>query len=180
MKSLTTLSAALSIAALAACTTDNAKIADTAAISADTGIAAAPAPGDTTGAAAAEPATTGMMDPNAATANDLATIPGVTPEIASAITTARPYPNMVALDKVLASRLTEQQRDSVYARLWTPIDLNTATDAEILLIPGIGSRMLHEFKEYRPYTSMEQFRREIGKYVDEAEVARLERFVVIR
>ena len=60
------------------------------------------------------------------------------------------------------------------------IDLNTATDAEILSIPGVGQRMLHEFKEYRPYTSMDQFRREIGKYVDKAEVARLEQYVTIK
>lgn len=61
-----------------------------------------------------------------------------------------------------------------------PININTATDAEILRIPGIGPRMLREFKEYRPYTSIEQFRREIGKYVDKAEVARLEKYIVIK
>jgi DNA uptake protein ComE-like DNA-binding protein len=60
------------------------------------------------------------------------------------------------------------------------IDLNTATDAEILAIPGMGPRMLREFKEYRPYTSMDQFRREIGKYVDKAEVARFEKYVYIK
>ena len=60
-----------------------------------------------------------------------------------------------------------------------PININTATDAEILKIPGVGPRMLREFKEYRPYTSIEQFRREIGKYVDKAEVARLEKYIVI-
>jgi DNA uptake protein ComE-like DNA-binding protein len=137
-------------------------------------------PADTTPPAAAAPAS-GMMDPNAATEADLATIPGVTPQIATSIAGARPYANNLAIDKVLAATsLTEAQRDSVYSRLWTPIDLNTATDDEILLIPGVGSRMLREFKEYRPYTSMDQFRREIGKYVDEAELARLERFVVIR
>jgi DNA uptake protein ComE-like DNA-binding protein len=61
-----------------------------------------------------------------------------------------------------------------------PININTATDAEILRIPGVGQRMLREFKEYRPYTSIEQFRREIGKYVDKAEVARLEKYIVIK
>jgi DNA uptake protein ComE-like DNA-binding protein len=61
-----------------------------------------------------------------------------------------------------------------------PININTATDAEILRIPGVGPRMLREFKEYRPYTSIEQFRREIGKYVDKAEVARLEKYIVIK
>jgi DNA uptake protein ComE-like DNA-binding protein len=61
-----------------------------------------------------------------------------------------------------------------------PININTATDAQILAIPGMGPRMLHEFKEYRPYTSIEQFRREIGKYVDKAEVARLEKYITIK
>ena len=61
----------------------------------------------------------------------------------------------------------------------TKININTATDAQILAIPGIGPRMLKEFKEYRPYTSIEQFRREMGKYVDKAEVARLEQYITI-
>jgi DNA uptake protein ComE-like DNA-binding protein len=61
-----------------------------------------------------------------------------------------------------------------------PVNINTATDAEILRIPGVGPRMLREFKEYRPWTSIEQFRREIGKYVDKAEVARLEKYIVIK
>ncbi len=61
-----------------------------------------------------------------------------------------------------------------------PININTATDAKILRIPGVGPRMLREFKEYRPYTSIEQFRREIGKYVNKAEVARLEKYIVIK
>ena len=61
-----------------------------------------------------------------------------------------------------------------------PVNINTATDAELLRIPGVGPRMLREFKEYRPYTSIEQFRREIGKYVDKAEVARLEQYIVIK
>lgn len=60
------------------------------------------------------------------------------------------------------------------------INLNTATDAQLMTIPGMGPRMLREFKEYRPYTSIEQFRREIGKYVDKAEVARFEQYVTIK
>jgi DNA uptake protein ComE-like DNA-binding protein len=61
-----------------------------------------------------------------------------------------------------------------------PLDLNTASSEEILLIPGVGKRMQHEFEEYRPYRSIEQFRREIGKYVNQQEVARLEQYVSIR
>jgi DNA uptake protein ComE-like DNA-binding protein len=164
---------------VAACSRDSASNTDTLTATADTStmsVMPADSPAPVTTAASGN-----MMDPNAASATDLSSIPDVTPQIASAITAGRPYTNNVALGKVLSgTSLTEQQRDSVYARLWTPIDLNTATDEEILLIPGVGSRMLREFKEYRPYTSMDQFRREIGKYVDDAELARLERFVAIR
>ncbi len=65
------------------------------------------------------------------------------------------------------------QGQAVNARLHP----NTATEAEIMLIPGMTARMAEEFEEYRPYTSMDQFNREIGKYVNQAEVARLASYV---
>ena len=84
------------------------------------------------------------------------------------------------MDSVLAGSLDEAQREAVYRHLWKRIDLNNASEEEILLIPGVGDRMAHEFDEYRPYDGIERFRREIGKYVDEEEVARLEQNVAIR
>jgi DNA uptake protein ComE-like DNA-binding protein len=73
--------------------------------------------------------------------------------------------------------------DDELARLaqfvFVPINLNTASDDDILSIPGVGPRLLHEFKEYRPYRRIEQFRREIGKYVSSDDVARLERYVTL-
>ncbi|HEU4742322.1 MAG TPA: hypothetical protein VFS50_12085 [Meiothermus sp.] len=60
-----------------------------------------------------------------------------------------------------------------------PINLNTASDAEILSVPGVGSRMLREFKEYRPYVNIEQFERELGKYVDQAQVQQWEQYVFV-
>ena len=48
-----------------------------------------------------------------------------------------------------------------------------------MLIPGMGNRMVREFLEYRPYTAIAQFRKEIGKYVDDKEVARLEQYVFV-
>ena len=128
---------------------------------------------------AALPVTIGMLDPNQAGADQLVPL-GVGRPTADALVAGRPYKSMTAVDRVLAKTLNEKQRDSVYTRLWVPIDLNTASGEEILLIPGIGPRMRHEFEEYRPYKSMDQFRREMGKYVDKQEVARLERYVIIR
>ena len=128
---------------------------------------------------AAVPVGPEFLDPDAASRDDLMRA-GLDSAAAEALIAARPHANMLSVDSALATTMDETARDSVYTRLWKPIDLNNASEAEILLIPGVGSRMQHEFEEYRPYTSMEQFRREIGKYVDEAEVARLERYIAIR
>jgi DNA uptake protein ComE-like DNA-binding protein len=84
---------------------------------------------------------------------------------------------MVQVDEVLVGVLDEEAREEAYRSIWIPLDLNAASREEILLIPGVGSRMAHEFEEYRPYTAMAQFRREIGKYVDDAEVERLASYV---
>ena len=83
-------------------------------------------------------------------------------------------------DTVTATEPAATSTPAVAGAAIVPININTATDAQILAIPGVGPRMLREFKEYRPYTSIEQFRREIGKYVDKAEVARLEQYIVIK
>jgi DNA uptake protein ComE-like DNA-binding protein len=130
--------------------------------------------------APAAPSGSEFIDPDGASREDLLALPGMDSAGADALIAGRPYATMVAVDSVLAPHLSETERDTVYARLWKRIDLNTASEQEILLIPGVGARMQHEFEEYRPYASMEVFRREIGKYVDDAEVARLERYVEIR
>lgn len=59
------------------------------------------------------------------------------------------------------------------------LNLNTATDDEFKAIPNVGDEMAHEFEEYRPYVSIEQFRREIGKYVDADQVTAYEEYVFV-
>lgn len=123
------------------------------------------------------PTRDGFIDPNAASEDELRAA-GLDSARAARLVSGRPYTTMTGVASVL--QLDSATAEQVYARVWMPIDLNSATTEEILLIPGVGDRLAHEFEEYRPYRGIEQFRREIGKYVDEAEVARLERYVTIR
>jgi hypothetical protein len=134
------------------------------------------------GAAAAESAARGaLLDPNTATREQLVAVPGMTAAAADALVAGRPYASMVAVNRVLAAQVPDSAaRKTIYAQVWRPVDLNTASGEELLLIPGVGRKMRHEFEEYRPYRDMARFRREIGKYADSAEVARLERYVTIR
>ena len=120
-----------------------------------------------------------VLDANTASEKDLLSVPGITPMLAKDILGRRPFLTVMELDKLLATSLSPEQRGNAYRRLFVQINLNTASDAEILLIPGLGNRMLHEFQEYRPYRALAQFRREIGKYVDDKEVARLEQYVFV-
>lgn len=89
------------------------------------------------------------------------------PSAAAGIVTATPESN------------SDAALPSANAVPFTKINLNTATAQEILTIPNTGNRMVREFQEYRPYTSILQFRREIGKYVDEATVAGYEQYVYV-
>ena len=177
---LATLSLAAACSRGSQNTTDSAAGGVTAAASTRADSAAAPAAGASATAGTAATSQGTMLDPNTATREQLVAVQGMTPAAADAIVAGRPYADMVAVNAVLAKQLDEAARKQVYAKVWKPIDLNTAKGEEILLIPGVGPRMRHEFEEYRPYKNIEQFRREIGKYVDKNEVARLEQYVTIR
>jgi DNA uptake protein ComE-like DNA-binding protein len=62
----------------------------------------------------------------------------------------------------------------------TKLNINTASQPELLAkIPNLGNRMVHEFEEYRPYRSIQQFRREIGKYVSPEQVAEYEKYIFV-
>ena len=60
------------------------------------------------------------------------------------------------------------------------INLNDMTREQLReTIPEMGNRMVRELFEYQPYVSIQQFRREIGKYVDDEQVAFYEQYVFV-
>jgi DNA uptake protein ComE-like DNA-binding protein len=120
-----------------------------------------------------------LLDPGNASEADLRAL-GLDSATVAAIIAARPIENMLEVDAILAESMDEAERDAIYSRMFKPLDLNSASGEEIQLIPRVGDRMQHEFEEYRPYTDMAQFRREMGKYVDDQEVERLASYVTIR
>jgi DNA uptake protein ComE-like DNA-binding protein len=116
---------------------------------------------------------------NTAKSEEILLIPGAGRKMAREFAEYRPWVSYAQFDKEIGKYVDAQQVARLKQYTFIPIKLNTASDEDILSIPGLGPRMLREFKEYRPYKTIEQFRREIGKYVDAKEVARLERYVTI-
>lgn len=157
-----------SVLAFAACNAGSEDIADTTEEAAATDTAT-----DTAATA------TTVLDPNSATAEQLAGVDGMTPELAAAVVAGKPYASVTALNKKLLETVSAEEAAKILTGVFVPVNLNSGTEEEIRLIPGMTDKMVHEFEEYRPYADMGVFDREIGKYVDEAEVARFKNYVTL-
>jgi DNA uptake protein ComE-like DNA-binding protein len=122
----------------------------------------------------------GVADINTMNEADIAALPGLTPAIAKALAAKRPFSSITELNTfLLAQGLSQEQASAVYGKAFVHINLNTATNDEILLVPGAGRRMAREFPEYRPWKTYAQFDREIGKYVGPEATAKLAQFTFI-
>ena len=122
----------------------------------------------------------GLLDANMATQQQLASVPNLTPDLVKAIMDKRPFANVTEFAAALTPALSAAQLTQVYGRVFVHLNLNTATDQEILSIPAAQSnRVLREFKEYRPYKNLAVFHKEMRKYWDETEVSRLEQYVFV-
>ena len=119
------------------------------------------------------------IDLNDATSEEIGLIPGVGRRMTHEFEEYRPYVALAQFHREIGKYVADEvERLAQYVHV--RIDLNTASGEDVLSIPGVGRRMRHEFEEYRPYEAMSQFRREIGKYVDDDEVERLARYVEVR
>jgi len=132
-------------------------------------------------------------------------IPGVDDTIANELIAARPYGTNDAFLAKLATYLTADQMTFApnYLEGYVPVEatpeatasvevtaeatvepfarfnMNTSTGDDFLTIPGMNNRMVREYMEYRPYVSILQFRKEIGKYVGDEQVAAWEPYVYV-
>ena len=116
-----------------------------------------------------------VLNANLATEQQLKVV-GLSDAVIASIVAARPLMTV----NEFAELLTDvENKEELYAKIFVPMNLNTTPEDDFKLIPRVGDRMAHEFEEYRPYANMKQFRKEIGKYVDDAEVKRYESYVFV-
>ena len=114
--------------------------------------------------------TSGTTDPPAAA--------NVQPAASSA-TTAPAAPTAAGAQPALPTSQQSAASDPATTTA-AKLNLNEVTQDQLLTtIPGFSSRMVREFMEYRPYISIQQFRKEIGKYVSAKQVAAYEQYVYV-
>ena len=115
-----------------------------------------------------------VLNANLATESDLVAL-GFSTEVVNKLLAARPFLSMSDFNAILELENTA----ALFKKIFVPLNLNTNEEKDFKMIPGVGDKMAHEFEEYRPYTSILQFKREIGKYVDQQEVARYLDYVFV-
>ncbi|OFV90082.1 MAG: hypothetical protein A3G76_07365 [Acidobacteria bacterium RIFCSPLOWO2_12_FULL_65_11] len=117
---------------------------------------------------------------NTGSREEILLIPGAGQRMAREFAEYRPWRTWAQFDREISKYVGQPETDRLKQYVFIPVNLSTASDEDILSIPGAGPRMVREFKEYRPWRTKEQFDREIGKYVGATETARLWRYVVIQ
>jgi hypothetical protein len=122
-----------------------------------------------------------LVDPNTATQEELAEVVGMTEAAAAAILAGRPFATPTEMDAAIGDSLDDAGRKVVYAQVFIKVGLNSGAEDDYKLIPSSlrPGHLAHEFEEYRPYESIEQFSREMSKYVSDEEVVYLTRFVTL-
>jgi DNA uptake protein ComE-like DNA-binding protein len=116
---------------------------------------------------------------NTASPQEILLVPGAGKRMVHEFDEYRPWKSYAQFDKEIGKYVGAEKTAQLAQYTFIPVRLNTASDADILSIPGAGQRMVREFKEYRPWKSKEQFLKEIGKYVGATEAERMWRYVVI-
>jgi len=116
---------------------------------------------------------------NTATREEILLVPGAGNRMVREFAEYRPWKSWAQFDKEIGKYVGADGAAKLAQFCFIPVNLNTASDEDILSIPAAGPRMVREFKEYRPWKSWAQFDKEIGKYVGQKETDRLKRYVVI-
>lgn len=124
------------------------------------------------------------VDVNRGSDAEIMLIPGVDAKKLAAIKAKRPWKNFADFETEVGKATSAAEATRLEQYFFIPIDLNTFTNELMDTFAPIGvgtARWKREFAEYRPWTSQEQFEREIGKYVraNPGEVKRLWRYVII-
>lgn len=125
------------------------------------------------------------VDLNRGSDAELMLIPGVDAKKIAALKSQRPWSSFEQFQTAIAKATSATEATRLEQYVFIPVELNTFTDPimDTFASIGVGTRQWkREFAEYRPWTSMDQFDRQISKYLRSrpTELKRLARYVIIK
>jgi DNA uptake protein ComE-like DNA-binding protein len=116
---------------------------------------------------------------NTGTAEQFMLIPGAGARMAKEFAEYRPWKSWAQFDKEIGKYVGPQETNRFKSYLFIPLDLNAASDADILTIPGSDAMTLRYFKAFRPWRAKASFDQEITGHFGKVENDRLWRYVYI-
>jgi len=84
---------------------------------------------------------------NTGTREEILLIPGAGARMVREFSEYRPWKTWAQFDKEISKYVGQPETDRLKQYVFIPVNLNTATDEDILSIPCAGSTLVHEFKE---------------------------------
>ena len=121
-----------------------------------------------------------LLDPNTATAAQLATVPGLSAAQVQAVLDGRPFATPTELHAAIGNGMDYVDMFDTYSAMFVKVNINRGETEDYMMIPTTltPDHIAREVNEYRPYRDLEEdFSREMMKYVSPKEVDFLERFV---
>ena len=115
---------------------------------------------------------------NTATREEILLIPGAGNRMTIEFPEYRPWKTWPQFDRQIGKYVGQEATDKLKQYVFIPVNVNTASDEDLMTIPGLTAALVGQIKQGRPWSSKEQFATSIGKATNAKEAARIWRFLV--
>jgi DNA uptake protein ComE-like DNA-binding protein len=115
---------------------------------------------------------------NTAPSEEILLVPGAGKRMVREFGEYRPWKTYGQFDKEIGKYVGADATAKLAQYTFIPLNANTASDADLLTIPGVDQKLVTAITSHRPYKSAADFEKGLGTSVSDKEKKRLERFLV--
>ena len=113
-----------------------------------------------------------------ATREEILLVPGAGTRMAREFPEYRPWKTWAQFDREISKYVGQEATDKLKQYVFIPMNANTATDEDLMTIPGMTAATVARLKQGRPYATKEAFEQAMARGSDAKEAARISRFLV--
>lgn len=115
---------------------------------------------------------------NTATREEILLVPGGGTRMAREFPEYRPWKTWAQFDREISKYVGQEATDKLKQYVFIPMNANTASDEDLMTIPGMTAAMLAKLKQGRPFASQSAFEQAMSRGGDAKDAARMARFLV--
>lgn len=117
---------------------------------------------------------------NTGTREEILLVPAAGTRMAREFDEYRPWRTWAQFDREISKYVGQEATDKLKQFVFIPLNVNTATDADLMTIPGVTAATVGQIKQARPVSSKAGFEQSVGRSAGAKEAARLWRFFVLQ